>query len=115
MHNISELTMVLSACMDLAGLSCLCRYKSLIVVPVLFFQKYPQTRPIIVAPKIMLQPWEKEFKKWNVDIPVYNFNKADFEQGRAILQQHEEAGDVQLNQGGRSQFKKKLVYREVLK
>ncbi|XP_024365304.1 uncharacterized protein [Physcomitrium patens] len=65
-----------------------------------YIKKYPHCRPVIVAPKIMLQPWEREFRKWNVGIPVYNFNKAA-EQGRIFLQQHEEAGDVQLNSGGR--------------
>lgn len=84
------------------------------MVSVFCFQKYPQTRPIILAPKIMLQPWEREFRKWKVNIPVYNFNEAH-EEGRALFQQHEEAGDIQLHHGGRSQAKKLLVYREVLK
>jgi len=84
------------------------------VVAVFCFQKYPETRPIILAPKIMLQPWEKEFRHWNVDIPVYNFNQAD-DQGRALFQQHEEDGRIRLNHTARSQGKKLLVYREVFK
>lgn len=47
-------------------------------------------------------------------IPVYNFNKAA-EQGRIFLQQHEEAGDVQLNSGGRWKKQRSMnACREVL-
>jgi len=84
------------------------------VVTVFCFQKYPNTRPIILAPKIMLQPWAKEFLKWNVNIPVYNFNQAG-EQGRILHQKHVDAGIVRLNPSGKSQGKKLLVRREVFK
>ncbi|KAG0616438.1 hypothetical protein M758_5G115600 [Ceratodon purpureus] len=59
-----------------------------------YMKRYPDCRPLIVAPKIMLQPWEREFRKWNVEIPVHNFNQA-FEQGKRIFQKHQEAGVVQ--------------------
>ena len=72
---------------------------------VICLQKYPTCRPIIVAPKIMLQPWEKEFRKWNVDIPVYNFN-----QGKKIFQNHQEAGVVQYGRSKNSD----IVHRQVL-
>ena len=47
-----------------------------------FLTKYPEERPLIVAPKSILGSWMKEFKKWGVEeIPVYNLydvtNKAD--------------------------------------
>lgn len=79
------------------------------MISVLCVQKYPDRRPIIVAPKIMLQPWEKEFRKWNVDIPVHNYNQAH-EQGKTIFQKHQEAGVVQY-------YRPKIpldLYREVL-
>ncbi len=79
------------------------------MISVLCVQKYPKCRPIIVAPKIMLQPWEKEFRKWNVDIPVYNFNQAG-EQGKKIFQNHQESGVVQYVRSKKNM----LVHREVL-
>lgn len=39
----------------------------------------------------MLQPWEKEFRRWNVNIPVYNFNEAG-EQGRPLVEKHKADG-----------------------
>ncbi|CAM6099720.1 unnamed protein product [Calypogeia fissa] len=41
-----------------------------------FLTAYPNGRPLIVAPKIMLKTWQNEFKEWNVEeIPVYNLNE----------------------------------------
>ena len=74
-------------------------------------QKYPNSRPVIVAPKIMLQPWEKEFRKWNVDIQVHNFSQAERQQGKAIYQKHMEAGDVLFDRRKKNML---TVYREVL-
>lgn len=37
-----------------------------------FLQAYPEKRVMILAPKGMLLPWVKEFKKWKVDIPLLN-------------------------------------------
>jgi hypothetical protein len=60
----------------------------------------------------MLQPWEKEFRKWNVDIPVYNFDsQAAREQGKTIFQKHMGAGDVRFVPPKKNILK---VYREVL-
>lgn len=47
-----------------------------------FLTKYPEERPLIVAPKSILGSWMREFKKWGVEeIPVYNLydvtNKAE--------------------------------------
>lgn len=71
-------------------------------------------RPLIVAPKIMLQPWEKEFRKWNVDIPVFIFNQAEEVLGRQLFQQHEEGGDIQLKTGAKLSVRRsKDVYRQV--
>ncbi|KAJ7297347.1 hypothetical protein O6H91_Y062400 [Diphasiastrum complanatum] len=41
-----------------------------------FLTKFPQGRPLIIAPKIILQPWLREFKKWEVEeTAVYNLNE----------------------------------------
>lgn len=73
----------------------------------------PQCRPLIVAPKIMLKPWEREFRKWNVNIPVFNLNQA-YEVGRQLFQQHEEAGDVLLKCGGKISTKRlRTFHRQV--
>ena len=38
-----------------------------------FLTKYPEERPLIVAPKSILGSWMTEFKKWGVEEnPVYN-------------------------------------------
>jgi DNA repair and recombination RAD54-like protein len=64
-----------------------------------FLQSYmsanPNCRPLIIAPKIMLQPWEQEFRKWNVDIPVYILNRAS-EYGRQLVKEHEKDGQLHL-------------------
>eukprot|EP01018_Ginkgo_biloba_P018603 Gb_04678 [translate_table: standard] len=43
-----------------------------------FLQSYlalfPRCKPLIVAPKSMLHTWKREFKKWNVNIPIYILN-----------------------------------------
>ncbi|KVH95261.1 Helicase, C-terminal [Cynara cardunculus var. scolymus] len=35
---------------------------------------YPNSRPLIIAPRCMLLTWEEEFKKWDVDVPFYILN-----------------------------------------
>lgn len=39
-----------------------------------FMRMYPNSRPLIIAPRCMLLTWEEEFKKWDVDVPFYILN-----------------------------------------
>ncbi|XP_058104134.1 SNF2 domain-containing protein CLASSY 3-like [Magnolia sinica] len=43
-----------------------------------FMEVFPKCRPIILAPRSMLLTWEREFSKWNVDIPIHVLNKKEF-------------------------------------
>ncbi|CAJ2644123.1 unnamed protein product [Trifolium pratense] len=36
-----------------------------------YLKLYPGKRPLVLAPKTTLYTWCKEFKKWNVSVPVY--------------------------------------------
>ncbi|KAL3700560.1 hypothetical protein R1sor_018582 [Riccia sorocarpa] len=56
-----------------------------------YINHFPVCRPMIVAPKIMLRQWEKEFQRWKSDISVYILNTAR-ECGKRILQRHEHDG-----------------------
>ncbi|PIN02477.1 DNA repair protein, SNF2 family [Handroanthus impetiginosus] len=40
-----------------------------------FMKLYPNSRPVIIAPRGMLLTWEQEFKKWNIDIKFHNLNE----------------------------------------
>nr|XP_043630663.1 protein CHROMATIN REMODELING 35-like [Erigeron canadensis] len=45
-----------------------------------FMAKYPDSRPLVVLPRGILETWKKEFSRWQVeDIPLYDFysRKAD--------------------------------------
>lgn len=42
-----------------------------------FMKLYPESRPVIIAPRSMLLTWEEEFKKWNVDAPFHNINNLE--------------------------------------
>lgn len=54
-----------------------------------FMEVFPTCRPVILAPRSMVLTWEKEFKKWDVGIPLHILNKKDFS-GK------EDSGAVQL-------------------
>ncbi|GLJ42544.1 hypothetical protein SUGI_0882020 [Cryptomeria japonica] len=41
-----------------------------------YLELFPRSRPLIIAPKNMLFPWEREFKKWSIDIPVFLLNRS---------------------------------------
>ncbi|KAL1832862.1 hypothetical protein ACET3Z_002513 [Daucus carota] len=43
-----------------------------------FMRMYPDSRPVIIAPKSMLLTWEEEFKKWNINIPFHNMDNLEF-------------------------------------
>ncbi|BFI24385.1 DNA repair and recombination protein RAD54 and RAD54-like protein [Marchantia polymorpha subsp. ruderalis] len=58
-----------------------------------YINNFPTCRPLIVAPKIMLRQWEKEFERWKSDISVYILNTAR-ESGKRLLQMHEDAGVI---------------------
>eukprot|EP01018_Ginkgo_biloba_P008174 Gb_06599 [translate_table: standard] len=68
-----------------------------------FLTKYPDERPLIVAPKSILCSWMKEFKKWEVEvIPLYNLyeanNKSESLRGNQlqILREWEEKKSILL-------------------
>ncbi|XP_057518383.1 SNF2 domain-containing protein CLASSY 3-like [Amaranthus tricolor] len=42
-----------------------------------FMKKYPNSKPVIIAPCSMLQTWEEEFARWNVDVPFFNVNNKE--------------------------------------
>ncbi|XP_019179594.1 PREDICTED: SNF2 domain-containing protein CLASSY 3-like isoform X2 [Ipomoea nil] len=39
-----------------------------------FMKLFPDSHPVIIAPRSMLLTWEAEFRKWDVDIPFHNVN-----------------------------------------
>ncbi|MCO5587352.1 hypothetical protein L7F22_041301 [Adiantum nelumboides] len=39
-----------------------------------YMQLNPTCRPLILAPTIMLRPWQLEFKKWEVNVPIHILN-----------------------------------------
>eukprot|EP01018_Ginkgo_biloba_P034558 Gb_09974 [translate_table: standard] len=41
-----------------------------------YLELFPRSRPLIIAPNSMLFPWAREFRKWNIDIPVYILNRS---------------------------------------
>ncbi|KAK1359439.1 SNF2 domain-containing protein CLASSY 4-like [Heracleum sosnowskyi] len=43
-----------------------------------FMKMYPDSRPVIIAPKSMLLTWEEEFKKWKINMPFHNLNNLEF-------------------------------------
>ncbi|KAI3501555.1 hypothetical protein L1887_29426 [Cichorium endivia] len=43
-----------------------------------FMRMYPDSRPLIIAPRCMLLTWEEEFKKWEADVPFYNLNNKEY-------------------------------------
>ncbi|KAL7609934.1 hypothetical protein Lser_V15G10150 [Lactuca serriola] len=49
-----------------------------IVFLMAFMRMYPNSRPMIIAPRCMLLTWEEEFKKWEADVPFYNLNNKEY-------------------------------------
>ncbi|KAL4570546.1 hypothetical protein LXL04_026202 [Taraxacum kok-saghyz] len=43
-----------------------------------FMRMYPDSRPLIIAPRCMLLTWEEEFKKWECDFPFFNLNNREY-------------------------------------
>ncbi|XXG66626.1 hypothetical protein AAC387_Pa06g0160 [Persea americana] len=43
-----------------------------------FMEVFPDCRPVILAPRSIVLTWEREFKKWEVGIPLHILNKKDF-------------------------------------
>lgn len=39
-----------------------------------YMRLHPKCRTVLLAPKIMLDVWNRELKKWKVDIPFYDLN-----------------------------------------
>ncbi|CAM6090780.1 unnamed protein product [Calypogeia fissa] len=71
--------------------------KSFLIIAFLrsYLDRFPKSRPLIVAPKIMLLRWQKEFVRWKSDIKVFILNTASTS-GKRLLQKHEDAGLVRL-------------------
>ncbi|XP_068634743.1 SNF2 domain-containing protein CLASSY 3-like [Aristolochia californica] len=70
-----------SSCSDVVG-GCVISHapgtgKTLLTIVFLqtFLEVFPNCRPIIVAPQNMLLSWEREFKKWNVNVPFHILNQ----------------------------------------
>ncbi|GJX40938.1 SNF2 domain-containing protein CLASSY 4-like protein, partial [Tanacetum coccineum] len=59
-----------------------------------FLKMYPDSRPLIIAPRCMLLTWEEEFKKWNVDFPFHNLNNNE-----CSGQEHKVASQISKNSG----------------
>lgn len=59
-----------------------------------FMKMYPDSRPLIIAPRCMLLTWEEEFKKWNVDFPFHNLNNNE-----CSGQEHKVASQISKNSG----------------
>ncbi|KAJ7527859.1 hypothetical protein O6H91_16G074600 [Diphasiastrum complanatum] len=76
--------------------------KSLLIISFLqsFLGINSSCKPLIVAPKIMLRPWQREFLKWKVDIPVYILN-TEREYRKRMALEEDESGIVTLNNGAR--------------
>ncbi|XP_068650814.1 SNF2 domain-containing protein CLASSY 3-like [Aristolochia californica] len=72
-----------SSCSDVMG-GCVISHapgtgKTLLTIVFLqtFIEVFPDCRPIIVAPQNMLLSWEREFKKWNVNVPFHILNRKE--------------------------------------
>ncbi|KAK2987191.1 hypothetical protein RJ640_016241 [Escallonia rubra] len=52
-----------------------------------FLNLYPESKPLIVAPKSILLISEEEFKKWLADIPFHNLNKLELSGKENIVAQ----------------------------
>ncbi|KAL5206990.1 hypothetical protein ABZP36_031425 [Zizania latifolia] len=51
-----------------------------------YFELFPQSCPVIIAPKGMLATWEQEFRKWKVKVPfhVLNFTEIHWNEDKTI-------------------------------
>ncbi|XP_074330399.1 SNF2 domain-containing protein CLASSY 3-like [Apium graveolens] len=71
-----------------------------------FMKMYPDSRPVIIAPKSLLLTWEEEFKKWNVNIPFHNLNNLEFSG-------QENAAAIGLSKKGRGSKNNETITRLV--
>lgn len=71
--------------------------KSFLIISFLksYMDRFPGCQPLIVAPKIMLLRWEKEFQRWKSDIRVWILNTA-MVTGKRLLQKHIDSGIIPI-------------------
>ncbi|CAA6669772.1 unnamed protein product [Spirodela intermedia] len=50
-----------------------------------FLRVFPESRPVVIAPRGMLLTWSMEFQKWKVNIPVHLLNEAPLSGRREAL------------------------------
>ncbi|KAL1190526.1 SNF2 domain-containing protein CLASSY 4 [Cardamine amara subsp. amara] len=43
-----------------------------------YLERFPNSRPVVIAPASVLLTWEAEFRKWNANIPFHNMNSSEF-------------------------------------
>ncbi|CAH2052761.1 unnamed protein product [Thlaspi arvense] len=43
-----------------------------------YLEQFPDSHPVVIAPKAIMQTWEEEFRKWNSNIPFFNMNNKKF-------------------------------------
>ncbi|XP_062224434.1 SNF2 domain-containing protein CLASSY 4-like [Phragmites australis] len=59
-----------------------------------YLEQFPQSRPVIIAPRAMLATWEQEFRKWKVKVPfhVLNSTEINWSEDKIIQEQVEKNG-----------------------
>lgn len=43
-----------------------------------YMKKYPNCKPVVIAPANLLKTWDTEFKKWDFSLPFHDMNSEDF-------------------------------------
>ncbi|KAF6144822.1 hypothetical protein GIB67_038921, partial [Kingdonia uniflora] len=74
--------------------------KTMLVISFLvsYLKIFPEKRPLILAPKTTLYTWCKEFKKWEVSVPVYQIHARQHFTKELRHQKPKKApGDLNLN------------------
>ncbi|KAI5079211.1 hypothetical protein GOP47_0006882 [Adiantum capillus-veneris] len=67
-----------------------------------YMQLNPNCRPLILAPTIMLRPWQLEFKKWEVNVPIHILNSSrDSKKKRLYIDQDQEVETFTLASGSK--------------
>lgn len=57
-----------------------------------FLRVFPESRPVVMAPRGMLFTWSMEFQKWKVDLPVHLLNEGPLSGRRAALHKWADGG-----------------------
>ncbi|CAN8268257.1 unnamed protein product [Cochlearia groenlandica] len=42
-----------------------------------YLERFPDSRPMVIAPSTVLFTWQQEFRKWNTNVPFYDINSLE--------------------------------------